>query len=203
MSESIRVAVDFKSPEAYLAVAPTRALEERLGLTFDWVAVSVAALTPPKPAAANEDRGTRHRRMRAEYRANDLRRYAAARGLDLGDVYRQPDTTTASLGLLWLRRWAPASVGDYVAGVFDRLWRDGADADLGFVERCLAGAARGFRAYAAGDGPRELEAVAAELTAAGVWSTPAYLVADDLFIGRQHLPMVEWLIGGRTGAPPI
>ena len=87
--------------------------------------------------------------------------------------------------------------------VFDRVWRDGAEADLGFVEAALAERANGFRAYAAGEGPRALESLRAELAAAGVWNTPAYLVAGELFIGRQHLPMVEWLARGRAGAPPI
>jgi 2-hydroxychromene-2-carboxylate isomerase len=203
MSEPIRVAIDFKSPTSYLAIAPTHALETRLGLTFDWLPVTVPALVRPKPAAAREDRGARHRRIRAAYVANDLRRYAAARGLELGDVHREPDTTTASLGLLWLRRQAPARASDYVDRVFDRVWRENAVADVGFIEETLAEGADGFRAYAAGDGPRELETVHAELADAGVWNTPAYLVAGDLFIGRQHLPMVEWLAGGRAGAPPI
>jgi 2-hydroxychromene-2-carboxylate isomerase len=203
MSEAIRVAIDFKSPAAYLAIEATRALERRLGLVFDWVPIDVPGLARPTPAAPGDDRGTRHRRVREEYFLNDLRRYAAARGLDLGDLSREPDTTTASLGLLWLRRRAHAIVGDYVTRVFDRMWGENAEVDVGFVEQSLAGHAGGFRSYVTDDGPRELEALRAELVAAGVWKTPAYLVAGDLFIGREHLPMVEWLAGGRTGPPPI
>jgi 2-hydroxychromene-2-carboxylate isomerase len=203
MNEPIRVAIDFKSPAAYLAIAASRALEGRLGLRFDWVPVSVPALSRSRPAAASEDRGARHLHMRAEYVANDLRRYAAARGLELGDVHREPDTTAASLGLLWLRRRVPARASDFVTRVFDRVWRDDAEVDLGFVEAALAERANGFRAYAAGEGLHELESLRAELAAAGVWNTPAYLVAGELFIGRQHLPMVEWLARGRAGPPPI
>src|SRR5262245_20844243 len=203
MSEAVRVAIDFKNPAAYLAIAPTRALEARLRLAFDWLPVNVPALIRPDAAAESEDRGARHRRIRAEYVASDLRRYAAARGLDLGDLYRRPDTTAAALGLLWVRRQAPGHASDYVARVFDRVWRENADGDLAFAGQSLAGNAGGFRPYAAGDGPRELENLRAELTSAGVWNTPAYLVAGDLFIGRQHLPMVEWLARGQIGAPPI
>jgi 2-hydroxychromene-2-carboxylate isomerase len=145
----------------------------------------------------------RHRRIRAEYLARDLRRYAESRGLELGDVYREPDTEAASLGLLWLRRGAPALASDYVTRVFDRLWRENAAADLGFVERALAAAPAGFRGFAKGDGSRELAALRAELEAAGVWNVPAFLVHGDVFLGRQHLPMVEWLATGQTGVPPI
>jgi 2-hydroxychromene-2-carboxylate isomerase len=58
-------------------------------------------------------------------------------------------------------------------------------------------------AYVADDGPHELESVHVELAGAGVWNAPAYLVGGELFIGRQHLPMVEWLARGRPDAPPI
>ena len=82
MHDPVRVAIDFKNPAAYLAIAPTRALEARLGLGFDWLPVSVAALIRPDPAAANEDRGARHRRIRARVcrqRSPPLRRGARAR----------------------------------------------------------------------------------------------------------------------------
>ena len=47
VSEPVRVAIDFKHPAAYLAVAPARALEARLGRTFDWLPLAV----PPLPGA--------------------------------------------------------------------------------------------------------------------------------------------------------
>lgn len=37
----------------------------------------------------------------------------------------------------------------------------------------------------------------------GVFDVPAYLVEDDLFLGRQHLPMIRWLLTGRRGPAPI
>ena len=95
MSRAIAVCIDFKSPQAYLALAPTRALEARLGIAFDWRPFLVPPLSPPRAARADDDRGARHRRMRAEYLARDLARTAAARGLALGDLYRAPDTTAA------------------------------------------------------------------------------------------------------------
>lgn len=202
MSEEVRVAIDFKSPASYLAIAPARALESRLGRPFQWLPLDVPAL-PFHPKARDEDRGARHRRLRAEYLANDLRRYAASRGLELGDPYRKPDTTHAALGLVWLGRRAPALAGDFVTRAFDRIWRDNAPADLAFVEQSLGGEAAGFRAWAAGEGPKELAALREELGPVAMWSTPTFLVAGDAFIGRAHLPMVEWLATGKTGPAPI
>jgi len=202
VSESVRVAIDFKSPASYLAIAPARALESRLGRPFEWLPLDVPGLAF-HPVVGNEDRGARHRRIRAEYLANDLRRYAASRGLELGDLYRKPDTVPASLGLLWLGARSPALASDYVTRAFDRIWRESAPADLAFVERSLGGDAAGFRAWADADGPKQLAELREELGPAAMWSTPTFLVAGDAFIGRAHLPMVEWLATGKAGPAPI
>jgi hypothetical protein len=49
--------------------------------------------------------------------------------------------------------------------------------------------------------------VAAELAALlrdrGVSGVPCYLVEDEVFLGRQHLPMIRWILGGRRGPGPI
>ncbi len=203
-SASIAVCIDWKSPQAWLALEPTRALEARLGRAFDWRPFVVPALTPPAPARPDEDRGTRHRRLRAEYLARDLARYAAARGLTLGNPYRNPNIKLAALGLLWLRQRAPGRAGKYVARVFDLHWCRGADvADSAVIDAALGDDARGFRDYATGPGPDELAAHQRELVEAGVWSVPAYVVEGEVFLGRQHLPMVEWLATGRSGPPPL
>ena len=204
MTERVTVVVDFKSPAAYLAIEPARALESRLGQTFAWLPLAAPGTGRAKAASPDEDRGARHRRIRTEYLDNDLRRYAADRGLDLGEVHREIDTTLASLGLLWLRERAPARAGDYVARVFDRIWRDNADpSNVAFVEAALGEAANGFSAYSNAAGPGELAAVREEMVSLGVWNAPAFLLHDEVFIGRQHLPIVEWLATGRSGPPPI
>src|SRR5262249_42629477 len=93
--------VDFKSPYAWLAGAPRRAPEAGLGFALDGLPPDAAPLQPPTPDRDGDDRGTRHRRIRTRYWEADLRRYAESRGLDLGDVYRTPDTARASLALLF------------------------------------------------------------------------------------------------------
>jgi 2-hydroxychromene-2-carboxylate isomerase len=203
VSETIRVAIDFNHPAAYLAIEPTRALETRLGQTFDWLPYRVPPLPQPKPASPDDDRGARHSRIRSEYLARDLRRYAGARGIDLGNLYREADIQAASLGLLWIRRHAPGRAGEYVARIFDRIWRENAPADLAFIEAAMTSKTSGFHAYAANDGPRELAELRAEFEALAVWNVPAFIVGEELFLGRQHLPIVEWLATGRNGPPPI
>ena len=163
-----------------------------------------APLSRPRPIGVGDDRSARHRSIRAAYVARDLERYARARALELRDLYRSPDVTRASLGLLWLRREAPQLAGDYVARVFELLWQRDADvAGAAVVESALGRDPSAFRAWAAKEGALELAANQRELVEAGAWNVPAYLLHGEVFIGRQHLPMLEWLLTGQTGAPPI
>jgi 2-hydroxychromene-2-carboxylate isomerase len=67
----------------------------------------------------------------------------------------------------------------------------------------LGGDAGAFREYAAREGRAELAELQRELAAAGLFSVPAYLTGGEVFLGRQHLPMLEWLLTGRTGLAPI
>ena len=201
------VCVDFGNAHAWLAVEPTRALEARLGVAFDWLPLAVAPLLRPTPERGGDDRGTRHRRFRARYFENDLRRYAASRGLELGDLYRAPDTRLASLALLFVRAQAPERAGAFAARVFELEWQRGADiAKPEAIDAALAEVGldpQRFRGFAAGEGPSQLAALQSEFEALGLYTVPAYLIGGEAFLGRQHLPMVEWLLTGKTGPPPI
>jgi len=37
---------------------------------------------------------------------------------------------------------------------------------------------------------------------AGVFGVPSYVIDGELFFGREHLPMVRWLLGGKRGTAP-
>ena len=201
------ICVDFKNAHAYLAVAPTRALEARLGMALDWLPLDVPQLVRPTPERDGDGRGGRHRKIRARYFESDLRRYAESRGLALGDLYRAPDTGRAALALLFVRQRAKEKSGAFAARVFELEWREGADiARREVIDAALVAVgvdATGFAEFAAGEGPRQRAALQAELEALGLYTVPVYLVGGEPFIGRQHLPMVEWLLTGRTGPAPI
>jgi len=203
----LAVCVDFRNPHAWLAVEPTRALEARLGAAFDWLPLAVPPLLRPTPECDGDDRAARHRRFRARYFENDLRRYAEARGLGPGDPYHAPDTGLAALALLYVRAKAPQRGGVFAERVFALVWQLAVDvAEPEAVDAALTHAGvdpRGFRDFAAGDGPRQLAALQAELEALGLYTVPAYLIGGEPFLGRQHLPMIEWLLTGRAGLPPI
>ena len=98
------VVIDFKSPDAYLAIEPTCALAEELGITIDWQPLLVTPWKTLAPPPSGNDRGARHRRFRSDYMDRDIARYAADRGLVIRGLHRHNDSTLAAIGLLWVKR---------------------------------------------------------------------------------------------------
>ncbi len=138
LGDAPAVCIDFKNPKAYLALQPTYALEDELGIAFDWWPTLVAPMSRPLEEQQSEDRGTRHRRTRAQYYERDMHRYARIYGLELGDLHRNPDATVASVGLLWVKRHEPGSLRRYLSAVFEGYWQGGLRLeDVGEIEAVL------------------------------------------------------------------
>ena len=188
----LEVCIDFSSPQSYLALAPTLSLARRLGLSPVWHPRLTSAGKPPVAADASGDRATRHRYLRAVSLARDLERYAPH---PLRDLYPGFDAVPAAIGLLWVEQQAPARLDRYVQATFQRYWRDGAAIDeasaIASLLASLGLPADGFAAFCAGEGPALLDHRRRDLDARGVMGTPTYLLGDEPFLGRQHLPLIE------------
>ena len=197
----LSVAIDFNSPQAYLALEPTRAAAEEVGVAIDWQPFLMAARKAPAAPTPADDRGTRHRRVRAQYLEREVMRYAADQGLTLRGLYRQTDSTRAALGLLWVKQECPSLAWDYVKRVFDAHWQGTLDIGNERTVRTLLGEINapvsGFEVFATGQGRAELEKIQSELNGAGIFDVPAYRVAEEVFIGRQHLPLIRCLLSKR------
>ena len=200
----LTVAIDIKSPECYLALAPTRALVRECGVDVDWLPV---VTSPPRPAPDGDDRSARHKRHRVAYRAMDLARYARAAGLTILEPDRAPDSTLAGMAMLAAKAQSDRALQGFLDRAFERYWnaeldledRDALQAILGEV-----GAPQPFGDADGADGPQaEFAALQASLAAAGIFNAPTYLVEDEIFLGRAHLPMIRWILEGRVGPGPI
>ena len=110
--KTLRVYIDFKSPAAYLAFKPTLALAERKDLTLDWQPIRTRQ--QPVPAeAADEDRGTTHRRVRAQARRDTHLFYAQVQGVPMRfptGAFPETDLALACLGATAVRVIACASM---------------------------------------------------------------------------------------------
>jgi 2-hydroxychromene-2-carboxylate isomerase len=199
------VAIDFKSPQAYLAIGPTCAMADELGITIDWRPL---VMTPSKAAAsrpAADDRGARHRRIRADYLAHDIARYAADRGLAIDGFERRENSTVASIGLLWAQRQSQSLARAYVEQVFLRYGKGALDLDdarsIGELLTELGAPVAECAAFLEGDGRTELADVQSELRDRGVFEVPTYLLHDDTYLGRQHLPLLRAYLSARCVLP--
>ncbi|MCE2390183.1 MAG: hypothetical protein J4G09_01730 [Proteobacteria bacterium] len=203
---TLRILLDLRHPYAFLALAPAEAFGELLRIDIDWLPQRAPLLKPPEPAREGDDRAARHRRYRARATAREIETYAAAQGLALRDYYRQGDVEAAELSWLWVRERCPERLPAYLQRLFRAYWALELDAsDPGEVAALVeeSGADGGpFRDWSAGAGTAALAELRGELRELDL-ATPAYVLDDEVFYGRQHLPMIRWILQGRSGPAPI
>ncbi len=66
----------------------------------------------------------------------------------------------------------------------------------------VGAAVGGFRTWAEGPGRAAHDAVNLAAFDAGVFGVPTYLVGDEMWFGREHLPRIAWLLAGAEGPAP-
>ena len=220
---SLLAYIDFKSANSRLALGPILALADEVGAAVDWRPLH---LKPKRSKAAPAaSRSGLHVRMRAEYRRREQALYAGNQGIELIHPPTEFDSFAANAGLLWMRRQGAAAgrCRAYVTQVFTETWAGRMDpADVNAVAAAIAAAGgegdkgegemgkgdkgegkKALEAYLAGAAQAELDAVAAEARALGANDTPAFVVGGELYIGRQHLPVIRWWLTGQVGEPPV
>src|SRR5207244_1751462 len=104
----------------------------------------------------------------------------------------------AALGLLWVKRTAPAIAREYVIKTFDRYWREELNLEDETVIDSLMTeihvTTSGFKNFAHAEGRQQLDREQTQMRDAGVFDVPAYLLNGDVFIGRQHLALIRQLL---------
>ncbi len=191
----LTVYIDFKSPGSYLALQPTVDLGQRLGIELTWRPFRTFERDIPDQVA-DESVALRHRRVRAEaLRATHIR-YAALRGIDL----RFPPTpmgTELALGVLCEIIGDPI---DYIRGAFSAYWDSHRDLNDEAVVREIIAASGLSHGGDLSNALASLDAAQAEAEEQGVVDAPAYVIDQQVFVGRQHLPWVEEIAGAMPRA---
>ena len=136
--------------------------------------------------------------------------YAEAQGLTLVDYYRDAPAPLVRAGWLWVREYASAAALETFIREAFRAYGCGElePSDVDAVEAIIESAApdadaRTFRNWIESEASGVTESFAAELASRGLAGAPLYHVADQVFLGRQHLPMIGWLLDGQPGPGPI
>ena len=206
------VYVDYKSPYAFLALAPTYQLEDDFGIRIDWRHLTLDIGSYLGTAKADEHGKVLESKRSEEqwawvrYAYRDAKRTARQRGLVLKGTMKIWDSSLAAIGMQWAKNVGGDCLRRYSLAVYERFWRRELDIeDPAVIQALLAEAGAptgGFQGYLAGPGRREHDALQAELLPAGLFGVPTYVIEDQVFFGREHLPMVRWLLGGRQGPAP-
>lgn len=181
--------IDFKSPAAYLAIAPSLSLAERLSIPIEWRPFRTVERDIPR-LGKHETVGESHRRVRAESQRAIAIKYATHQGLSLA-FPELPGRSDLALGVLAELR------GDrlgFIHAAFAAYWTEHADLDdPETLERLIAKSAANhpgtFEATRA-----RLEAEQDRAEAVGIVGAPAYVIAEQIFVGREHLPWIEELV---------
>ena len=194
----IRLAFDFTSAQSYLALKPTLELVESLDTNIELLPYRVSSSETKKPSTPASV-AERHQQIRNDYRRMDAERYARIQNVKLeGDP--AVDSTDALIATLLLK-------GETRQQFVTRTFRDFWDGKLDVSDRDAL--QRVFDDYSSQPidwnetADRSLTDLRNQLEEEGVFSVPTYLVQGELFQGRQHLPMIKWLLNDRKGTPPL
>lgn len=216
------VCLDFSDAESYLALTATRQLVADFDLQVQWLPIKAGLqrVSNQPPTEVGEDPLLAYKARRAKarqaYAATELQR--TCRLLDIPVSHGQPQTDTrlAALGLLYVNAEyvsadaaAAAAAAAYIETVYAGLFRHAAGGPAPIttvVSGALQAAALAeapFAAFVAAQGPQVLAELEDSLLALGLFASPGYLYQGQRFQGRQHLPLLRWMLQGATGIPPV
>ena len=193
-SDSLRVYLDFKSPAAYLGLNPLKALLQEYQIAAELLPFASQQQAVP-PFKTDEDKGETHRRVRAQARQDTHLLYAQAQGLDMRFRAEPGDTNLA----LWVLANLPEPDRmAFASAAFTAYWST--DADLNSSAE-VAGILQqaGLQTDLLHQAPEDLGAAMAYMREQAqeqdrVVDTPAFALAGQVFVGREHLPWIRQLL---------
>ena len=201
---AITVYIDFKSPYAYLAKDPAYELADEFEVRLDWlpyvldIPSFLGSARLDESGRVIEENRNPHQWRRVKYSYMDCRRQARKRGLVIRGTTKIWDTSTASAGMLWVKRQGETVLRRYLDMTFERLWNRELDIETpAVIETVLSetGAdTAGFAGYIAADGPQEVARISREAEEKGVFGVPSFIIDDELFWGREHLPYIREML---------
>jgi 2-hydroxychromene-2-carboxylate isomerase len=209
---ALAVYIDMKSPYAYLAIEPTRAMAEAVGVAIDWRPFTLdipsylgSAKLDRKGEVAKSQRSAQQW-TGVRYAYMDARRYANLTGKTVRGTVKIWNSSLAGIAMLWAKRQGAGMFDRFLDAAYPPFWQRELDIEdvavLEGVLREIGAETQGFRGWAESAGRAEHDALNEAAFDAGVFGVPSYLVGDEMWFGREHLPRVAWLLGGQRGEAP-
>tara|TARA_R110000824_G_scaffold209_24_gene1172 strand:+ start:18515 stop:19090 length:576 start_codon:yes stop_codon:yes gene_type:complete len=189
----LTVFIDFKSPASCLALEPTLALARKTGVHIDWLPFSVRPFSIPEEQAG-EAVGERHRRVRAIAQRDTLLHYAAVQGRKMHFAKTPAESETALAAMAGI----DTDPVPFIRAAFAAYWTEQADLDDETVVAALFSSLN-MPLPDMQSAREKLISIRARAEESGIFESPSYVIADQLFVGREHLP---W-IGSLIAAAPV
>jgi 2-hydroxychromene-2-carboxylate isomerase len=207
----VTIYTDYKSPYAYLAKDLAYELERDLPVRLEWLPYVLdipsflgSARVDADGTVLEEDRSA-HQWRRVRYSYMDCRRQARKRGLVIRGPQKIWDSTLAAAGMLYAQRAGDAVFRRYHDAVFERFWKRELDIeDTTAIGAVLAESGADGAAFAAHAqvGRDEVAAISRATEAKGVFGVPSFVVDDELFWGREHLPDIHAMLSDHVSDWP-
>jgi 2-hydroxychromene-2-carboxylate isomerase len=206
------VYLDVKSPYAFVSVKPTLTIERELGLQFDWRPYTLDI--PSYLGSARKEKGEvvessgRSPKIwnAIRYAYMDARRYAELQGYTLKGTEKIWDSSLANMGILFVNLHFRDRIPDYLEAVFPPFWRRELDIeDINVIKDCLKTAgvdSSDFQTFVSRAGKEMHDHILDHRFEAGMYGVPTYVLGNDVFFGREHLPYIRWVLSGKQGQAP-
>ena len=209
----MEVYINFNGLPSWLALAPLGRIVAETGVAVRWQPmlgnlgnVAGSNLKPGEedPLAAYK---ARRAKARSRAKARELERMCETLGIDPEAGGRTIDPTALSLGLNWIVSLASAEdQARYIESAFERTYRESGDVEsieaVADLIDSTGISSRGFAEFCERE-QAVLEATRDEILEKSVLNAPAFILDGEVFNGREHLPLIEWILKGREGTPPV
>ena len=202
----ITIYIDFKSPYTYLSISPIKKLAKELNIKIDWLPYVLdipeylgSAKVDNKGKVLESSRND-HQWRRVRYSYMDCRRYANLRKMTVLGPQKIWNTKLVSIALLWVKKQNSLLIEDFIDHIFVNFWKRELDIENfdiveTIIEKCGISQS-GFKEWKKNTGKNELDAIMNEAHENGVFGVPSYIIEDELFWGREQIPMIKARLTG-------
>ena len=210
----ISVYLNFSELSSWLMLAPLQKLCEKVPVDLMWKPMFSSL---GNIAGSNLKTGQADPLVSYKSRRADARQRAAKRedermcerlGINPEQGKRKIAPVYLSLGMVWM---TDQSAGQqecfsFAKTAFLKTFRDGADVEslsgLQVVMEESGFRTEGLAHFLESQAP-DLDAIRQDAVDNGVFNSPAFVIEGEVFHGREHLPLIQWMLQGRQGVPPV